>query len=288
MSWTLLAQTDTSEPGWSWLFRGLVFLGGAVVLAVIIWTARRALARSRAAVTRATTDEEVRSARRQLAITSALTYVVRVAAWTSLVFLVLVLLGVNLTALVAGAGFVGAGLAFGAQNIVKDYLAGFYVVVEDQYAVGDTVELGLVGGGTATVSGVVEDLTFRRTAIRRTEGSVISIGNGSVIFSQNLSRGTGRLVVRSTVPVAGSVEQTQADLEALAEALRADPSVTSLVRSGPVALGVEPAGGHEVTLVVSADVAASQRMEAGDLIRARMNARFLPVAPADVPMHDPE
>jgi small conductance mechanosensitive channel len=155
-----------------------------VVLAVIIWTARRALARSRAAVARATSDKETRSARRELAIT----YVIRVAAWSGLVFMILILLGVNLTALVAGAGFVGAGLAFGAQNVVKDYLAGFYVVVEDQYAVGDTVELGLIGGGTATVSGVVEDLTFRRTAIRRGEGSVISIGNGSVIFSQNLSR----------------------------------------------------------------------------------------------------
>jgi small-conductance mechanosensitive channel len=288
MSWTLLAQAATSEPGWSWLFRGLVFLGGVVVLAVIIWTARRALARSRAALAQATSEKEIQSARRQLAITSALTYVVRVAAWTGLVFMVLILLGVNLTALVAGAGFVGAGLAFGAQNVVKDYLAGFYVVVEDQYAVGDTVELGLIGGGTATVSGVVEDLTFRRTAIRRNEGSVISIGNGSVIFSQNLSRGAGRLVVRVTVPAAGRIEQTRGDLEALAEALRADSSVTALVRSGPVALGVEPAGDHEVTLAVSADVAASERVEAGDVIRARLNARFLPLASAEAPMHEPE
>jgi small conductance mechanosensitive channel len=287
MSWTLLAQSNSSEPDWSWLFRGLVFLGAVVVLAVIIWAARRAMARSRAAVLRAGTDEEVRSARRQLAITSALTYTVRVAAWTTLVFLVLVLLGVNLTALVAGAGFVGAGLAFGAQNVVKDYLAGFYVVVEDQYAVGDTVELGLVGGGTPTVSGVVEDLTFRRTAIRRNEGSVISIGNGSVIFSQNLSRGAGRLVVRATVPLSGTVQETRADLEVLTEALRNDPAVTALVRSGPVAAGVEPAGRNEVTLVVSADVAASQRLDAGDLIRARMNARFLPLA-SDAPLHEPE
>jgi moderate conductance mechanosensitive channel len=287
MSWTLLAQSNSSEPDWSWLFRGLVFLGAVVVLAVIIWAARRAMARSRAAVLRAGTDEEVRSARRQLAITSALTYTVRVAAWTTLVFLVLVLLGVNLTALVAGAGFVGAGLAFGAQNVVKDYLAGFYVVVEDQYAVGDTVELGLVGGGTATVSGVVEDLTFRRTAIRRNEGSVISIGNGSVIFAQNLSRGAGRLVVRATVPLSGTVQETRADLEVLTEALRNDPAVTALVRSGPVAAGVEPAGRNEVTLVVSADVAASQRLDAGDLIRARMNARFLPLA-SDAPLHEPE
>jgi small conductance mechanosensitive channel len=287
MSWTLLAQSNASEPDWSWLFRGLVFLGAVVVLAVIIWAARRAMARSRAAVLRAGTDEEVRSARRQLAITSAVTYTVRVAAWTTLVFLVLVLLGVNLTALVAGAGFVGAGLAFGAQNVVKDYLAGFYVVVEDQYAVGDTVELGLVGGGTATVSGVVEDLTFRRTAIRRNEGSVISIGNGSVIFSQNLSRGAGRLVVRATVPLSGTVQETRADLELLTEALRNDPAVTALVRSGPVAAGVEPAGRNEVTLVVSADVAASQRLDAGDLIRARMNARFLPLA-SDAPLHEAE
>jgi len=287
MSWTLLAQSNSSEPDWSWLFRGLVFLGAVVVLAVIIWAARRAMARSRAAVLRAGTDEEVRSARRQLAITSAVTYTVRVAAWTTLVFLVLVLLGVNLTALVAGAGFVGAGLAFGAQNVVKDYLAGFYVVVEDQYAVGDTVELGLVGGGTATVSGVVEDLTFRRTAIRRNEGSVISIGNGSVIFSQNLSRGAGRLVVRATVPLSGTVQETGADLEVLTEALRNDPAVAALVRSGPLAVGVEPAGRDEVTLVVSADVAASQRLDAGDLIRARMNARFLPLA-SDAPLHEPE
>ena len=95
-------------------------------------------------------------------------------------------------------------------------------------------------------------------------------------------------MVRATVPAAEAIEQTRADLESLAEALRADPAISALVRSGPVVLGVEPAGLHEVTLVVSADVAASQRGEAGDMIRGRINARFLPLAPAEAPMHEPE
>src|SRR5262245_38120520 len=224
---------------WGMTLRDVILLAALVVgAAAVLWIGRRARRRARDRLESAA-GAEVASARRKGAITFAVVNVVRVLVFTVLVFAVLAVLGVNITPILASAGFVGAGLAFGAQSIVRDYLAGFYILVEDQFSVGDTVECVLAGAGVP-VAGVVVHLTLRRTAVRVKDGSVVSFGNGAIVSSRNRSRGTGVLRVEVEVPPNGTLAQMSRSLEAVVESMRREPAVTCLVTSEPLALGVEP------------------------------------------------
>jgi moderate conductance mechanosensitive channel len=119
--------------------------------------------------------------------------VVRIAG--SLIAVIAVLMtfgvfGIDIGPAVAGLGVIGIAVGLGAQTLVKDWLAGVFVVLENQYSQGDAVR---VGG----VEGVVEDFSLRRTVLRDTDGAVHSVPNGQIIVATNLSRGAGGLPPRS-------------------------------------------------------------------------------------------
>ena len=97
--------------------------------------------------------------------------------------------GIDIGPAVAGLGVIGIAVGLGAQTLVKDWLAGVFVVLENQYSQGDAVRIG-------GVEGVVEDFSLRRTVLRDADGSVHSVPNGQIIVSTNLSRGAGGLPAR--------------------------------------------------------------------------------------------
>jgi small conductance mechanosensitive channel len=99
------------------------------------------------------------------------------------------LFGIDIGPAVAGLGVVGIAVGLGAQTLVKDWLAGVFVVLENQYSQGDAVR---VGG----VEGVVEDFSLRRTVLRDVDGAVHSVPNGQIVVATNLSRGAGGLPAR--------------------------------------------------------------------------------------------
>lgn len=90
--------------------------------------------------------------------------------------------GINIGALLAGAGIIGLAIGFGTQSLVRDIVSGFFILVENPYAKGDTVRI-------AEVSGVVQDINLRRTILRDADGTMHSVPNGEVSVASNLSRG---------------------------------------------------------------------------------------------------
>jgi len=98
------------------------------------------------------------------------------------VLMALDLFGIDIGPAVAGLGVVGIAVGFGAQPLVRDWLAGIFVVLENQYSAGDVVRI-------AGVEGVVEDFSLRRTTLREADGTVHSVPNGQIIVASNLSRG---------------------------------------------------------------------------------------------------
>ncbi|MGH2418786.1 MAG: mechanosensitive ion channel family protein [Candidatus Limnocylindria bacterium] len=98
------------------------------------------------------------------------------------VLMALELFGIDIGPAVAGLGVVGIAVGFGAQTLIRDWLAGIYVVLENQYSAGDVVRV-------AGVEGVVEDFSLRRTLLREVDGTVHSVPNGQIIVASNLSRG---------------------------------------------------------------------------------------------------
>lgn len=155
--------------------------------------------------------------------------------------LILAQFGVNLTALIASAGVVAAGLAFGAQNIVKDILNGIFMAFEDQMGVGDLVTVG-------TITGTVEDVGIRVTRVRSMDGTLWFIRNGEILTLGNASQGWGNAIIDITVSSdedLALVERTI--LESASELLRS-PQFARRVTGEPEVLGLESVFGDRATL----------------------------------------
>ncbi len=188
-----------------------------VLLAVVtVRVARRVVPRSVARLADATRRDE-RWEQRTRTLSGTLVSVVGVVVWVTAFVTVIGQLGFNLGPLLAGAGVVGLAIGFGAQQLVRDVISGFFILVEDQYGVGDTVTLG-------GVSGTVESMTLRLTRVRGDDGVLHHVRNGDLGTVSNASRGYA--VASVAVPV---VEGSPADA---AERVRS--AMADLVESGDV------------------------------------------------------
>ncbi len=140
-------------------------------------------------------------------------------------------LGVNLAPLIASAGIVGIALGFGAQNLVKDFIAGLFMLLEDQYGVGDVVDFG-------EASGTVEAVGLRITTLRDGRGVIWYIRNGEIVRVGNKSQGWAVVVIDVPVGFAGVEEATEV-LRAAAASLAEDPQYADDLIEAPQVLGVE-------------------------------------------------
>lgn len=125
-----------------------------------------------------------RAEQRAGTISHALASLWRVVVWVVAGLLVLDQVGVNLAPLLAGAGIAGIAIGFGAQSLVRDYLSGMLILLEDQYGVGDSVNVG------ANATGTVEDVNLRVTRVRSADGIVWFVPNGEIRTVGNASMGT--------------------------------------------------------------------------------------------------
>ena len=165
------------------------------------------------------------------ALGSVLRSVVSVSIFSVAVMLVLGELGVQLAPLIASAGIVGVALGFGAQNLVKDFIAGLFMLLEDQYGVGDLVDVG-------EASGTVEAVGLRITTVRDVRGVLWYIRNGEIVRVGNRSQGWALVVIDVPVGFAG-VEEATAVLRAAAAGLAEDPDFATDLLEPPEVLGVE-------------------------------------------------
>lgn len=167
-------------------------------------------------------------------------------------------LGLNVAPILASAGIFGVAVGFGAQSLVKDVISGFFILLEDQYGVGDSVEIN-------THSGTVERMNLRVTQVRDAEGRLISIPNGKVEVVVNASKGWGLATVEVTVGALVPPEQAIAALEASLEGL-AEAHSTDLL--GPVELvGVEGLGSGAATLKAQARTRPGRQHEVARAMR---------------------
>ena len=142
------------------------------------------------------------------------------------------ILGFDIAPAMATAGVASIAIAFGAQSLLKDFINGFFIVFEDQYVVGDLIQ---VNGET----GRVEHLTLRRTVLRNPAGAVVTLPNSLVGQVANLSRDWSQAFVDVTVPAAELVGRALATLEKIAGDFRNDPDWSAALIDGPRVLGIE-------------------------------------------------
>src|SRR4051812_228012 len=155
---------------------------------------------------------QARRTQRAETIGAVVRSIVSITIWSIAVLTVLEILGISLGPLIAGAGIAGVALGFGAQSLVKDFLSGMFMLMEDQFGVGDVIDTGVAGGGS-TVTGTVEGVSLRTTRLRDVDGVVWHIPNGTILRVGNKSQQWSRAVV--DVPVA-----FQADIAAATDVIR--------------------------------------------------------------------
>jgi len=154
------------------------------------------------------------------------------AVWLVAILTGLDEIGVNPVPALVLLGLAALALGFGAQTLVRDVIGGFYIVLEDQYVLGDTVQIG------ETV-GRVENLTLRRTVLRDARGALVTIANGEIRSVANLSRDWSQTCVDVELPPEVPLERPLAALESVAADLRSDAAWSQALVDGPRVLGVQ-------------------------------------------------
>jgi small-conductance mechanosensitive channel len=187
-------------------------------------------------------------------------------------------LGINLAPLLASTAVLGVALGFGAQNLVQDYLAGIFMLVEDHYGVGDTVNLG-------KATGTVEAMTLLTTRIRDLNGVVWHVHNGTIGKVGNESQGWSRAVIDYPVPYDSDLARIRTLMGLAAGSLWDEPRWRELMLEEPEVWGAQELSGSEVIMRIVAKTAPLRQWEVAREIRARVK---LALDAAQVPRSAPE
>ncbi len=206
--------------------------------------------------------------------------VTEVIVWAALVLIyfvtgvrVLQLLGIPLTSLVAPATVAGVAVGFGAQRVVQDVLAGFFIIAERQYGFGDVIKISAIGTTTG-VSGTVEDVTLRVTRLRTINGEVVIVPNGQIQQVTNLSRDWARSIV--DVPVSSSADITKVSdvLRSVCRAAFADEALRPLLLDPPSVMGLESIEVDTMQVRVVARTLPGKQYDVARELRARIAIAF--------------
>lgn len=165
---------------------------------------------------------------------------------------VLAAIGVSLGPFIASAGVIGLGISFGAQSIFKDMLTGIFILIEDQYSVGDIIKI-------ASLQGTVEDLSLRVTRLRDGDGTLYIVPNSQITTVSNLSRDFSVGVLNVSVDAREDPDRVVGVLQQIVHGVRTDEAFKDIIIAEPSVLGVDKISGYEVVYPVLVRVRVNQR-----------------------------
>jgi small-conductance mechanosensitive channel len=191
-------------------------------------------------------------------------------SFTIFVIAVLVILGeldISLAPFIAGTSIIGVALGFGAQSIVKDFLAGMFMMLEDQYGVGDVIDF-------EKATGTVEAVGLRTTRLRDVNGTVWYVRNGEVLRVGNKSQGFAQIVLDVPIDIYRDIEQTSGLILEVAQQMRAEEEWSGLFLSDPEMQGVESMSREETVLRLVARVRPLEQWRIARELRRRIRERL--------------
>ncbi|WP_068269962.1 mechanosensitive ion channel family protein [Aldersonia kunmingensis] len=215
-------------------------------------------------------DALVRSeaAKHRHALTQVLTWVFKIVIYFLVALQVLDLMGLNLAGLAVPASVIGAGLGFGAQRIVQDILAGFFLITERQYGYGDTVRIVVTSGVVA--EGTVEDVTLRITRMRSSDGEVLIVPNGQIIKVDNLSKDWARAAIDVPVSTGADINRVNEILHEVGARAFQDRKLSALLLDEPTVMGVESLEMDQVNIRMVARTLPGKQFQVGRALRERI------------------
>jgi small conductance mechanosensitive channel len=209
----------------------------------------------------------IRSAARAQTVAFVLRSIASGTIWGLTTFSVLGEIGVELGPIIAGAGIAGVALGFGAQSLVKDFLSGIFMLIEDQYGVGDIVDLG-------EATGTVEAVTLRTTKLRDVKGTVWHIPNGQIARVGNMSQQWARALLDVEVSYDTDVDRAQEVIKRVADELWRDEAWSGRILEEPEVWGIETFGEHGIAIRLVVKTRPSEQFTVMRELRKRLKAAF--------------
>ena len=208
-----------------------------------------------------------RSMQRAEALGAVLRSITSVVVYSLAIVIALAEFGISLGPLVAGAGIVGVAVGFGAQTLVRDFLSGIFMLVEDQYGIGDIIDVG-------DAAGVVEAVNLRTTRLRDVHGTVWFIPNGEIRRIGNKSQQWARVVLDVEVAYDTDIAQASDVIKSVADSLWHDQLETATVLEEPEIWGVEQFGASAIAIRVVLKVEPNEQFSAAREMRRRLKTAF--------------
>jgi small conductance mechanosensitive channel len=175
--------------------------------------------------------------------------------------------GISIGPAIAGLGVVGIAVGFGAQTLIRDWLAGVFIILENQYSAGDVVRL-------SGVDGMVEDFSLRRTTLRDLDGTVHTVPNGAITVASNMTRGWARVNLDISVAYDTDIDRASAIIDDVGRSLAEDPEWRERVIEPPAVKRVNAFGDSAVTLKVLGQVRPAEQWAVAGELRKRILAAF--------------
>ena len=149
--------------------------------------------------------------------------------------------GLDIGPLLASAGVVGLAIGFGAQSLIRDFISGFFILLEDQFGVGDVVTI-------SDATGTVEHLSLRRTALRTLDGTVVTIPNGEILQVSNLTKGWARAIMDIDISYSDDIDYAMQVIQDELEGIETDEHIGDVIIAPAEVLGVIALGAYQVTI----------------------------------------
>ncbi len=227
-----------------------------VIAFVVLWFIRRAIQRWSNKVERQYGDSDDYSDRergqRLVTLTSVMVMLVRMIVWTTVVLTTMGIWGIPMTPLVAVATTIGIAIGFGAQDLVKDIIGGFFILVEDQFGIGDVVSI-------SGVSGTVDAIKLRTTVLRDIHGNEHHVPNGHITVTTNMTPDVAKVVADIGVSYDTDVDKAIEVILDEITLMRNDPEWSGSFLGEPEMLGVNKLNESAVEIRVQATVITEER-----------------------------
>lgn len=190
--------------------------------------------------------------------------------WFIAILMIMGIMNIPIAPLLTSAGLIGAALAFGTQSIIRDFISGVFIIIENQYRVGDYIELD-------KVSGQVEAITVRTTILRSEDGYLHHVPNGLIGITTNQSIGPVKAQEQIDLAASITIDDFSAKLSKIAETIQKDPDMQKLIKDGPHLSSVIKVTASTTTVSISFTTSANKRQAASSTIWQLIKQSHIPL-----------
>jgi len=239
----------------------LILVGGVIARAILIASVKRIVKRVVDGVHEDSSPiAKARVVARTNTIGSVLSNLITWSITITVVSAALSELGIAVGAIIAGAGILGAGVGFGAQSLVRDLISGLFILFEDQFGVGDSVDVG-------EASGVIEQVGLRVTQIRDVEGTLWYVRNGEIVRVGNKSQGWSRVILDVTLAGDVDVDAAKVAISRATEKVAATRKDNGELIGQAEVWGIQDLTGDQISIRVAQEVTPKHRDEIARVLR---------------------